>query len=77
MKNIFNTTMELSGLVTKMAGACDIISIDVNSAMKQLKESERLIENEKVKNKFFADRYFELVDDLVKYGIVQKEWDSE
>lgn len=75
MKNIFDKTMELSGIVTKMAGACDIISIDVNSAMKQLQESERLLANEKVKNKFFADRYFELVEDLVKYGLIEKEWD--
>ena len=36
-------------------------------------KSKNLIENERVRNKFFADRYFE----LVKYGIVQKEWDSE
>ena len=77
MKNIFDKTMELSGLVTKMASGCDIINIDVNSVMKQLDESERLMENERVKNKFLADRYLELVEDLVKYGIVQKEWDSE
>lgn len=77
MKNIFETTMELSGVVTKMAAGCDIIQIDVSTAMQQLSESERLIENEKVKNKFFADRYFELVDDLVKYGIIEKDWDSD
>ena len=77
MKNMFDKTMELSNLVTKMATGCDIISIDVNTAMAQLEESERLMENEKVKNKFLADRYLELVDDLVKYGIVQKEWGSD
>ena len=51
MKNIFKATMELSGEVTRMASGCDIIQIDVSSAMKQLSESERMIENEKVKNK--------------------------
>ena len=77
MNNIFEKSNELNGLITKMATGCDIIGIEVNSAMQQFNESERLRENDRVRNKFFADRYFELVDDLVKYGIVQKEWDSE
>ena len=77
MKEIFDTMMELSGKVTKMAGGCDIININVNSAMGALYTHERLIDNENVRNKFLADRYLELVEDLVKYGIVQKDWDSE
>ncbi len=76
MKEIFDKAMDLSGAITKMAGGCDIISIDVNTAMCQLKQSKALMEHEKVKNKFFADRYFELVEDLVKYGIVKKEWED-
>ena len=76
MNDIFEKAMELQDLTAKASTYCDIINIEVNTAMNQLNESERLNENDKVRNKFFADRYFELVDELVKYGIVQKEWDQ-
>lgn len=77
MNKIFEKAMELEGMITKMSGACDVISIEVNTAMQQLQESKRLLENERVHDKYFADRYFELVEDLAKYGIIQKEWGSE
>lgn len=76
MKDIFDKTMELSSLMTKLVGGCDIIQIDVSSAMKQLNESDKLKENSRVKAMFFSERYFELVDDLVKYGIIKKDWES-
>ena len=76
MNEIFEKCMELGSLITKVSSGSDIISIDVNTAMCQLKQSKALMENERVKEKFFAERYFELVDDLVKYGIVKKEWED-
>lgn len=68
MREIFNRALELEGKVTEMMGHCDIISIEVNSTMSVIGERD------KVSDKFLAARYLELVDDLVKYGIIKKEW---
>jgi hypothetical protein len=35
------------------------------------------LEDQRIHDRFYADRYFELVEDLVKYGFIQKEWGSE
>lgn len=70
MNEIFNKELELSGLITKMAGACDIISIEVNTAM----ECYSKLEDGPKKNALFAERYLELVEHLAKVGIVKKEW---
>lgn len=68
MREIFEKALELEGKVTAMMGHCDIISIEVNSTMSVIGERN------KVSDKFLAERYLELVDDLVKYGIIKKEW---
>ena len=70
MREIFNESLDLNGKITDMMGHCDIISIEVNSTMSVLDKHEG-----KVSDKFLAARYLELVDDLVKYGIVErKDW---
>ena len=70
MREIFNESLDLNGKITEMMGHCDIISIEVNSTMSVLDEHEG-----KVSDKFLAARYLELVDDLVKYEIVErKDW---
>lgn len=69
MREIFNKSLDLNGKITEMMGHCDIISIEVNSTMSVIGERD------KVSDKFLAARYLELVDDLVKYGIVErKDW---
>lgn len=71
MKEIFEKSLELNSKITDMAGKCDIISIDVNSVMQTYQESK---EAGMKTDKFMANRYLELVEELAKYGIVNKEW---
>ena len=73
MNEIFNKEMELSGLITKMAGACDVISIEVNAAM----ECFGKLDDGPKKNALLAERYLELAEYLAKVGIIKKEWGSE
>lgn len=68
MKEIFKRSLELNGMITDIAGKCDIISIEVNSAM------EAYIEHGRKGDKFLAKRFLELAEDLAKYGIIEKEW---
>lgn len=70
MKDIFEMSNELNGKITLLAGKCDIVSIEVNTAMDVVKD----LEEGPHKNKFLADRYLELVEELAKYGIIKKEW---
>ena len=68
MKEIFRKALELEGMITDMTGKCDLLSIEVNTAMQCYNESDRK------SDKFLANRYLELVDDLVKYGLIEKKW---
>lgn len=36
MQEIFKRSLELNGIITDMAGKLDIVSIDINSAMKSV-----------------------------------------
>ena len=68
MKEIFERSLELNGMITDIASKCSIISIDVNSAMKVY------IENGRKGKQFLAQRFIELAEELAEYGIIEKEW---
>ena len=68
MKEIFKKALELEGMITDMTGKCDILSIEVNATMLAYNNSDRK------PDKFLANRYLELVDDLVRYGLIEKKW---
>lgn len=68
MQEIFKRSLELNGMITDIAGKCDIISIDVNSAMRVY------IENGRKSKIFLAERFIELAEELAEYGIIEKEW---
>ena len=69
MQEIFKRSLELNGIITDMAGKLDIVSIDVNSAMRVY------IENGRKSKTFLAERFLELAEELAEYGIIEKEWE--
>lgn len=71
IKNINNKAMELQSDLTRLIGRCEIISIDVNVAMDVWVKHGR-----EEDSKFLARRYVELAEELAKYGIIDKEWES-
>lgn len=71
MKEIFERSLELNGLITDIAGKLDIVSIDINSAMRVY------LKNGKKSKTFLAERFVELAEEMAKYGIIEKEWEDE
>ena len=70
-KEISNKVLEANTELTRMIGRCEIISIDVNAAM------AAWIDNGKREDsRFLARCYVELAEELAKYGIIDKEWES-
>ena len=70
MQEIFKRSLELNGMITDIAGKLDIVSIDINSAMRVY------IENGRKNRRFLAERFLELAEELVEYGIIEKEWED-
>ncbi len=71
MTDIFKKAMEANDEVMKTAGKLDIISIEVNATMKAYLNAEN------PSPKFLANRYLELVNDLARFGLINKEWGEE
>lgn len=70
MQEIFKRSLELNGMITDIAGKLDIVSIDVNSAMRVY------IENGRKSKTFLAERFIEIAEELAEYGIIEKEWED-
>ena len=71
VKELFKRSMGLDSMITDLAGKCDVISIEVNSAMKVY------IKHGRKNDEFLAMKYLELVEDLARYGIIEKEWKDD
>ena len=71
MTDVFKKAMEANDEVMKTASKLDIIGIEVNATMKAYLGAEN------PSSKFLANRYLELVNDLVRFGLISKEWGEE
>ena len=71
MQEIFKRSLELNGMITDIAGKLDIVSIDINTAMRVY------IENGRKSKTFLAERFIEIAEELAEYGIIEKEWKDE
>ena len=60
---------ELGDIITKLGGKVDIINIDVNVAL----DVGMKIEKPELRNRFFYEKYLELVQTLEEAGLFKRE----
>ena len=76
MKEIFEKSMELNSRIAKMMGKLDILSVEVNSAMKAYRDydKEAIPGNYPIGEIFLGNQYLALAEMLAEYGLISKEW---